>query len=275
MAGFFGMFNFDKPGRGVEKDGERKRGFFLFFEIYLRKFWRISSLSLFFTPFALLAVLVYFRLGVLLQGFFMPAEDPQVTVWVAIYMALFFVCFLGAGPASAGQAYVLRNFARETHAWVWDDFWTTLKENLWKGLLIFCIDLVVTVFLVGATVLYFTKGSYMPMPPVLTTAFGFLALFALFIYFMMHFFLYPLMVTFDFKFGALVKTAFQLTVLKLPACFVIFAVSLAVFALFLYLLLINVGFIVLFAAIGFATVAFVYTFYSTSVMDKILDARQN
>ncbi len=273
MAGFFGMFNFDKPGRGVGKDAPRKKGFFLFFEIFLRKFWRICSLSLFVSFFAIPAAVVYFYLAIFLLGMLAPISDPQAIVWLSVYIAIFLTCFLGAGPVGAGQAYVLRNFARETHAWVWEDFWGKMCENFWKGLLFFFLDLILLVVLVFAAVLYFTNGSAMPLPPILTMAFGFFALFALLVYFMMHFFLYPLMVTLDLKTGKLFKTALQLTMLKLPACVLIFALSIAMFSLFFYLMMINIALIVGFAVLGFSAVAFVYTFYSTSVIDKILDGR--
>ena len=273
MAGFFGFFNFDKPGKGVYADAPKKRGFFLFFEVYLRKFWRISSLSLFYTLFSLPALLVYYYLAMFLQGAFGVISDPAFVHWMSVYIAVFLTCFLGGGPASMGQAYVLRNFARESHAWVWDDFFGNVKENLGKGILFFILDIIIVTVLIGAAVLYFRFGSSMPMPPLLTKACGFLAVFTLFIYGMMHFFLYPLSVTMDMKPGALLKTALQLTLLKLPGAVAVGILSLLMFAFFFYFLYLNIGFLLLFAALGFSTVAFVYTFYSTSVIDKILEKR--
>ena len=273
MAGFFGFFNFEKPGPGVYADAPKKRGFFLFFEVYLRKFWRISSLSIFYTLVSLPAMVAYYYLALVLQGMFGDISDPGYVHWMSVYISVFLTAVLGAGPASMGQAYVLRNFARESHAWVWDDFFGNVKENFWKGVLFFVIDILVVALLVGAAVLYFKLGSFMPLPPLFTKICGFLAVFALCIYGMMHFFLYPLSVTMDMKPFALLKTAFQLTMMKLPACVVVGILTLLAFGFFFYFLYLNVGFLLLFAAIGFSTVAFVYTFYSTSVIDKILDER--
>lgn len=273
MAGFFGMFNFEKPGKGVYKDAPQKRGFFLFFEILLRKFWRISSLSLFYTLFSIPAFIIFYYLCVFVQGTFGITADPVLAHWLSIYLAVFLAAFMGTGPASMGQAYVLRNFSRENHAWVWDDFREKAMENFGKGILFFVLDIVVVTILVGAATLYFKYGNLMPMPPLMTAAFGFLAVFALFTYFMMHFFLYPLSVTMDMKAGKLLKTAFQLTMMKLPACILIFFAAFIMFALFFYLVYLNIGFLVLFVALGFSVVAFVYTFYSTSVIDEILEER--
>lgn len=269
--GFFGMFNFDKPGKGVEKDMLEKRGFFLFFDILLRKFWRITSLSLFYTLFCVPAFMVYFFVSANLIGLFIPMSDPKAITWFAIYATLFLLCFFGAGPGSAGHAYVLRNFSREGHAWVWDDFWTQTKENFGKGLVVFILDLVLLTILSGAAALYLTKGHMFPMPPMVTMVLGFFALFSLVIYFMMHFFIFPLMVTFDMKLGEILKTALQLTVMRLPGCILMFITSVFVFAIFFAMFYAHIALIMLFAALGFSVVVFTYTFYATNVIDDILE----
>lgn len=273
MSGFFGLFNYDKPGRGVDKDAPEKRGFFLFFDILFRKFWRIISLSLSYTLFSIPTMVVYFFLAMFLQMCFSPIKEPVVVIYFSTYVSLFLTCFFGAGPASAGQIYVLRNFSREDHSWVWEDLWTQAKANFKQGLCMFLLDLVVLTVLCSAAFLYLTQGSTMPMPPIFTTVFGFMAVILLVIWFMMHFFVYPLMVTLDLKFGVLLKTAAQLTTAKLPQCILIFALSIAVFALFLALYMVNVGLIILFPVLGFSLTTFVYVYYATSVMDAVLEKR--
>ena len=42
MAGFFGIGDFTKEGKGVDKDAPKKRGIFAFFELFFRKFWPVS-----------------------------------------------------------------------------------------------------------------------------------------------------------------------------------------------------------------------------------------
>lgn len=272
--GFLGMFNYDKPGRGVDPNAPEKRGFFLFFDILIRKFWRIATLSLSYTLLIVPVFLIYFVLTTFLQNNFSPISDPAFITYMGTYLTLFLLCFIGAGPMSAGQAYVLRNFARESHAWVWDDFFSQTKANFKQGLFMFLLDLIVIPLLVSAAALYLSHGAAMPLPPVLTTAFGFLAIVFLFIYMMMHFFVYPLMVTLDLKFGALLKTALQLTLLKLPQTFIIFILTGAAFGAFLALYFVNIAFIVLFAALGFSLVTFIHVFYAMRVIDEILDTRE-
>ncbi len=271
--GFFGLFNFDKPGPGVYKDGPEKRGFFLFFDIFVRKFWRLVSLSLSYTLFAIPAFIAFFWVGTFLQMAFSPIKDTAFVFYMSIYLSLFLTSFMGAGPGSAGHAYVLRNFAREEHAWVWDDFVSNTKENFWKGLFLFLLDIVLLIVLVGAAYLYFANSAAMPIPPFVSMVLGFFALSILFMYLMMHFFLYPLMVTMDMSLGGILKTALQLTLRHLPSCILVFLASLVVFAVFFMLFYLNLGFIMLFAALGFSATTFAYIYYGTSVIDEEL--RQN
>ncbi|MDD2362122.1 MAG: DUF624 domain-containing protein [Oscillospiraceae bacterium] len=117
MAGFFGLFDYSKPGPGVQKDGPKKKSFVIFFEIFTRKFWKLITVNLLYVLFSL----------------------PVVTV----------------GLANAGLAYVTRNFAREKHAFVYADFVDTIKKNWKQALIIGLINLVVTIILIFDIVFFF------------------------------------------------------------------------------------------------------------------------
>lgn len=105
-----GLFTarYDKPGPGISKNAPKKKAFFVFWEIYARKFWKL-----------IIANLIYVLLCL-----------PVVTV----------------GLADVGLTYVTRNFARETHAFVPSDMFDTIRKS-WKkalpmgilGILIFSI----------------------------------------------------------------------------------------------------------------------------------------
>ena len=57
-------------------------------------------------------------------------------------------CFLIAGPATAGTTYVVRNWARDEHAWVWSDFKISWKQNWKESLIIMLINgLVLIIFM--------------------------------------------------------------------------------------------------------------------------------
>lgn len=92
MAGFFGLFNYNKPGKGVRKDEPQKPRFLKFWELFIRKFWRLIQINLIYIAFCL----------------------PIVTI----------------GPATAGLIYVLRNMANEQPVFLFSDFWDGFKNNL-------------------------------------------------------------------------------------------------------------------------------------------------
>lgn len=93
MAGFFGLFNYEKEGPGVSKDAPKKRGIFRFFEFYFRNFWRLITVNLVHTLVCL----------------------PIVT----------------NGLAQVGVTNVARNIARDKHSLGVSDFIDTIKKN-WK-----------------------------------------------------------------------------------------------------------------------------------------------
>ena len=84
MAGLFGLFNYDKEGPGVAKNAPKKRPFFAFMEIYGRKFWKLAIAGLLWALTSL----------------------PVVT----------------RGWADAGLTFITRNFSREKHAFLKEDF---------------------------------------------------------------------------------------------------------------------------------------------------------
>ncbi len=117
MAGFFGFFDYSKPGPGVQKNGPKKKTFIIFFEIFFRKFWKLITANLLFVLISL----------------------PVLTV----------------GLANAGLAFITRNFAREKHAFVYGDFIDTIKKNWKQALIIGIINLVVIALLIFDVIFFF------------------------------------------------------------------------------------------------------------------------
>lgn len=93
MAGFFGLFNYEKEGPGISKNAPKKKTFIVFFETFFRNFWKFITINL-----------VYDLISV-----------PALT----------------NGLASAGLTNVTRNIARDKHSFGLSDFFDTLKKN-WK-----------------------------------------------------------------------------------------------------------------------------------------------
>lgn len=93
MAGFFGLFNYEKEGPGISKNAPKKKTFIVFFETFFRNFWKFIPLNL---VYALLSL-------------------PVLT----------------SGLACAGLTNVTRNIARDKHSFGVSDFFDTVKKN-WK-----------------------------------------------------------------------------------------------------------------------------------------------
>lgn len=111
------LFNFSKPGKGVSKNQAKKRGFFRFFEIYIRSFWRFCTVNL----------------------------------WHTVISLPLFTC----GLADVGMAYVARNTAIETPTFGLSDFFDIIKKN-WKTALITGIIRVLLIALLVYDWFYFS-----------------------------------------------------------------------------------------------------------------------
>lgn len=138
MAGFFGLFDYSKPGKGVDKDAPQKKRIFLFFELYFRKFWKLCALNLLYVLFCI----------------------PVVTI----------------GPATAAMCAVLKNYAIERPVFLWSDFWEAFKENWKKGFAMGVIDALILVVAVVSIQFYYAQASanmffYVPLFIVLCVAY--------------------------------------------------------------------------------------------------------
>ena len=127
-----------------------KKGFFRFFELYFRKFWRFLSMNLcyFLVTLPMLAYVFY-----LVNGIFAEKLADSGTVLLAgvgfivsffsfvpraLYIPLLILSVLLYGPVTMGLTYVFRNFAREEHAWgsdLWSRAWANAKQGVIFGIL--------------------------------------------------------------------------------------------------------------------------------------------
>lgn len=117
---FFG--NYNKPGKGVEKDEPRKKGLMLFFTVFQRKFWKMLQLSMLYTLFCI----------------------PIITI----------------GPATAALTFVVRNYSREQHSWHFSDFMEQFKLNFKQGLLFGIIDMVIYFSLIFSFLFYWRQRGF-------------------------------------------------------------------------------------------------------------------
>lgn len=269
MAGFFGFFDFTKPGPGVPKDAPPKAGIIVFFEVFSRKFWNLVKLNLMFFIFNIPALLIALYISsIYFQG--REASEPLADFVFKFTAAAFFMCIpvITVGPAQAGFTYVLRNYSREEHAFLWWDFKENALKNLKESLIISLIDLVV-VFLVGWDL--YIYGNISKGNMFMTMANGFLIV-AFVVYLMMHMYIYPMLVTFKLSVKQLYKNALVFAIIRflpnlgiLLLCTLILAVTLLIYPVIGILLYV----LITLSLIGLITNFYVYPVMKKYIMDKV------
>ena len=207
MAGFFGLFNYNKEGPGVEKNAPKKRAFIVFFEIYGRKFWNLFYANL----------------------LFLLTNLPIVT----------------RGLADVGLTKITRNYAREKHAFVKEDFFETVKRNWKQALSVSIINLLVTALLIF-NVYYYFIGLYpeflglfgadvsnlTPLVPTLFDYFViFLTAFGYMIFTWMKYYIPLMVVTFKFDNKTLYMNAFKFAIVGFKQNMLISVVLIALYFL--------------------------------------------
>ena len=120
MAGFFGLFNYEKEGPGISKNAPKKKTFIVFFETFFRNFWKFIVINVVYGIFSL----------------------PVIT----------------NGLAAAGITNVTRNIARDKHSFGTSDFLETIKKN-WKQALPAGIINTLIYIILGFDIYFFYTAS--------------------------------------------------------------------------------------------------------------------
>ena len=205
MAGFFGLFDYTKPGPGVPKNAPPKSRPKIFFAVFTRKFWKLIQVNLLYTIFNIPG-LIFLFIG---SQFMFPNlmfNDIEIDLYLRLMFGAFFVCFpiLCFGPAQAGMTFCLRNFAREEHAFIWSDFKEHGLKNIKESIAICMIDFCAFLLLCIAINFYGQLIDQQRFWALLT--FGVIAL-AFLLFSMMHLYIYPMLVTFHITVKQIYKNA--------------------------------------------------------------------
>ncbi len=260
MAGFFGFFDYTKPGPGIPKDAPPKAPIVVFFGIYTRKFWNLVKINLMFNLFNLPAVLaVIFASMYVIQG--QIADDPAMDLLTRFILGSIVLCvpLITVGPAQAGYTYILRNYSREEHAFLWWDFKEHALKNFKQSLIISIIDFFALI-LFGIVVNFYFKYSTDSNTVAMFMVFArTIIIFAFIVYLIMHMYIYPMLVTFKLTIRQLYKNALIFALAK-------FLPNLGILLLCIVLILLSFYFstfigIVLFLFITVSTIGLITNFY--------------
>ena len=242
--------------------------FVRFFQIYVRVFWKLSIIGLISGAGVILGILA--ALG---AAYIAPAKNVS-TLFGVLGVAVYFVFIVS--PFLSGVSYVVRNFSRREHAWV-SDIFTIARKNYWRAVAVGAIDAVL------AFMLYFSFAFYSMQTGVM----GFFryVIFMMSILFLwMHYYLYTMLVTFDFSLKALYLNSLMFALNRVIPNILITLAVLALVVLeysaamlfflnadtVLVLLLVSVlGLGVLFYTIGYWT----YPTIKSKIIDRIMRRR--
>lgn len=183
--------NFNQPGRGIPKAPVEKKGIFKFFEIYGRRCWKLMGLNLMYFMFFVPTILAGWLSGKL------NSYAPYVLVLVTV------VCF---GPATAAMTKISRNYSQERNAFVYSDFFDTFRKCFKQSLIMGIID---AVFILGFSVSIPAYSQWAEVNTAMYVPF-ILCLSCLIVFFMMHFYIYLMIVSTNLSMRQIFKNAFFL-----------------------------------------------------------------
>ncbi len=258
-VGLFSV-NYNKPGPGVDKDAPPKPRFFIFFEVLKRKFWNLIRVNLMYVLFNIPALLVaYFIASMYMQK--LQVDGGIGDFYIRFFLASFLTLLpiITVGPVQAGFTYILRNYSREEHAFIWWDFKETFQKNFKQGMAITGIDIVI-MYILSIALNFYTSSS--GLPAVAATSFIVLSTM---IFAMMHLYIYPMLVTVNLSLKNLYKNALIFSILKLFPNLLFLVLNIAISYAAFYNILIG---IVLYVLLLPGLIGLMNNFYVNPIIKK-------
>lgn len=198
----------------------------------------------------------------------------EMSGYLAIWLMGLIPCVLITGPSSAGSAYIMRNWARDQHAFLFSDYKDAFKGN-WKQALGVSLITCLMPIVVFTSVVYYgqlAEGNmlmFLPMVVVLSFAMMWTLMLPL---------LYALMIGYELTFKVLIKNAFLMAAASLPKMVLARLITFIPVALLVVALLIGNGIMLLimifyYLLFGFAFSKLVYASFANGVFDQYLNPR--
>ncbi|MBE7041031.1 MAG: DUF624 domain-containing protein [Ruminococcaceae bacterium] len=255
--GLFGN-SYAKPGKGISKEEAAKRNYF---DMAGRHFFDLVKVNLLFVACTLVFIIAELLLLVGYYGNFDLIMDIVFKQHNIIVLFPLFVPFLFIGPFVAGLTYVLRNWARQEHAFLVSDFFEHTKKNWKQGLLLSVVNTVFIFAFTNAFLFYSDKGL-----PLFAGLIVYLLVLAL--WFMTNFYTYTIMVTFKMSFAQIIRNSILLALAKLPQNLFFVVIIVAAHGVLLWYL--PIIWILLMAIVLIALSGFTINYYSWHVIDKYM-----
>lgn len=262
-----GLFtpNYDKPGKGIEKNAPQKRRIWQFFEVIGEQYSKLIQANIVYSI-AMLPLMI----GVMLCfdiDFSAPSilvfKDGKLDLLGAILLLIsLFVSF----PATLGFTYILRNIQRWQHAWIWHDFIKHTKKSYWQGVINGVVTFVCYFLFVFAYGAY--KSGIINLG-IMNYVLSVVMLICIVIFTWMEFYVNTMIVTFDLKMKHIYQNAFIFALAKLPLNILISAICIVLMYLVCLIPLRPITFLLTFF-IWYALFGFIVVFSVYPAIDKYM-----
>ncbi|GHU72295.1 hypothetical protein AGMMS49992_07930 [Clostridia bacterium] len=282
MGNFFNRMYYGKAGKGDYKPEDLPANRMQLFWEMLRIRWSgVVRVNLFHLLFFIPAILWTLLNVSVFMSMLQEADGEGVLALQNVdivfqYLLGMLPCIAITGPFTAGATAILRNWARDQHSFFMSDFWDTVKANWKQALAISAITGVLPLIVLVCWRFYgsmATSNVLFIVPQMLVMVIGFVWLLSLEL-------IYPLMITYELKLGALIRNAVVLSVGRLPQSVGIRLISLAPLALGFVVAWFTpwMGYVLLvlglfYLIIGFGLNRFIYCSYANTLFDKFINPR--
>lgn len=269
-----------KEGKGVDKNEPQKKGFYLFFDIVWHKMGKFiqtntlySILSILWIAFLYIAAPINIDWIKSIIGNVENAEYMAQSMAFGLREVFALVMFnLWGNPLLApSYAYITRSFTRREPVWIWSDGLDIFKKNFKQAIVVFIVDAAILVMGIFSGYFY-----YMQYTTTGNSAWLFLCgLFGalIFIYTIMHYYIYQIMVTFECTIGQLYKNAILCAVAHLPMAIVHTIISAGI--IILLSLAVFPGIVIVFdLVIGLCLTRYPMEFYAARVIKKVIKRQE-
>ena len=138
---------------------------------------------------------------------------PQdVSGVVMTWLLILAPCVALTGPFNAGATYVLRNWARDEHSFIWSDFWDAVKGNWKQALAVSAVSGVMLPLVYVGTYFYMAQ---MRQSILFVMPFGLVLLVGM-LWSLSTMVMYDMMVTYDLKLKDVIRNSLLLTMGRFP-----------------------------------------------------------
>ncbi len=266
----FRFYNYSKPGRGINKADLEKAGASLYFDIFFRRIWKMIILNIMYLVVSIPAIVI----SLIISSYFVTAlasfaginiaENATGIFLLNILFSIVFFQVTGSGPASAAKSYVLRKYVKDTHAWVYSDFFENIKSNFKQGICVYIINMLLTATLMFSYISYSymwknSLGNILAIIIILTAT----------VFVMMQMYVYQLMSSVELKVKYIYKNALALTIIKLPWNILVMALTLLImFLVYSIAMRVHLICVLFILALYFVLISFTQIFMTNNVMKK-------